>query len=289
MTDDENERLRKEVERQTRLIDVLLDSNTQLKQALAWCHHLLAKPLQPDYSNDAGAEAVAQKKENIQTEKDGVNQLPDDLISRINGVIREFDHIRNQIIGVNQLADVFPSVKDGVNQLPDALRQSMDGVNLPANVLTAQHDPSAPSNNGPGIDAPLATLQEDAPSKPIFDVRQLSRTLRYDGKEVALFSITPQEIAEGKSAVSYHKLHALLRNMIPKASGGGLMNTAQILMKLHESPVQPMKKLQQLTHLSEDGLTKRIMAMKKFELIVRAPGRQLLLTAKARHLLEEAR
>lgn len=67
-----------------------------------------------------------------------------------------------------------------------------------------------------------------------------------------------------------------------------LWNTAIILVTLRSTPKQSLKQLQKLTGLSEDGIVKRIMAMKKQGLIVRLPGRRLAITAKAENLIQKS-
>ena len=77
--------------------------------------------------------------------------------------------------------------------------------------------------------------------------------------------------------------------IIVRSTHQGLMNTATILIRLHDSPKQSLKNLQKLTGLSDDGIGKRIVSMKRFGLITRAAGRQLLLTEKALRAIEKSR
>ena len=77
-----------------------------------------------------------------------------------------------------------------------------------------------------------------------------------------------------------------LRAFMTNAMQLTLENTALILCHLQSDPATPLVKLRKLTGLSEDGMAKRIMALKKAGLIVRqsAPLR-FVLTEKAKALL----
>ncbi len=83
---------------------------------------------------------------------------------------------------------------------------------------------------------------------------------------------------------------ARMRPFMKYSTQLSLVNTALILLHLHNDPATPLPHLRKLTGLSEDGMAKRIMALKKAALIVRqsAPLRYIL-TEKAKGLLEEKR
>lgn len=78
-----------------------------------------------------------------------------------------------------------------------------------------------------------------------------------------------------------------LRKYMPTASVDGLRNTTNILLQLSANKKNSYKDLRNLTGLSEDGMAKRIMAMKKAGLIVRTGFQQYALTAKALECIYE--
>ncbi len=97
-----------------------------------------------------------------------------------------------------------------------------------------------------------------------------------------------RKIPEALKPPSLWKVESGLRKIMVTASDGGVSNTAKILIQLHTQPRNSYKELRQLTGLSEDGLTKRIMAMKKKGLVIRTSFQHYMLTELATKILEDA-
>lgn len=80
-----------------------------------------------------------------------------------------------------------------------------------------------------------------------------------------------------------------VRAHMPNCRRSSVRNAAEILMQLYTNPRNSYKVLRHLTGLSEDGMTKHIMALKKRGLIVRTAFQEYTLTDAALQILEHAR
>ncbi len=92
---------------------------------------------------------------------------------------------------------------------------------------------------------------------------------------------------EGNSGTYLAAVAAQVRPFMKYATQLSLVNTALILSHLHSDPATPLQSLRKLTGLSEGGMAKRIMALKKAGLIVRrSQPLRYVLTDRGKSLLE---
>ncbi len=101
-------------------------------------------------------------------------------------------------------------------------------------------------------------------------------------------NLSIEEKKAGEKYLNQDMVVSALCSVMVKCSTSSLYSTAKILIQLHNSPRNSYAKLRELTGLSEDGMTKRIMAMKKRGLIVRTAFQQYALTCKALEVLDKA-
>ncbi len=179
--------------------------------------------------------------------------------------------------------------KNGVNSSPDSLQNLNNGVTSSLSSVLL-HDN--------GVDSPTLSdqLVQNGVNRRPDALQEKNIGVNYDFGNVSSGTDAPQpsptHAANGEAAthsIQEFKLRDQLRALITNASRSGLQNTVKIMICLSENPKQSLKDLQKLTGLSEDGIVKRIMSMKKFGLIVRVRGQGLLLTRKAIEMITASR
>ncbi len=247
MADTETAKFQAEISRLNKIIDVLVETNGQLKHLLAFYQQTVSLPENLLYSNHLQENGMENLQDDTGRNNNGVKNVQRHTGTENNGVMNVQRHIGNQESGVMNVQQHAGKTDNGVKNGFDNTFSFITGVNSTPEAVPG-------SVNG----------AENAPSSAV-------------------------SIAKEEKPVRYQYLCGLLHEANTKANWDSIQNTALILIRLHESPKQSIKDLQKLTGLSEDGMVKRIMSLKKFGLVVRGKGRQLLLTSKTTELLNKSR
>lgn len=258
---------------------------------------------QPFYSSLIASGEAKQLYRHTECANDGVNMLNQYSTHVYDGVKQSNQDSTCALNGVNTPNRYSTHANSGVNPFSEGLERAEDGVSKGQRYTLSQIDdvlttgfPISAVMNGPVIEsiyvhesrsALITYRNEDGSSYPANTA--FSRDSSIPGGAAALPEQAGAGAAVKEKRLSIGHIESKLMSLTPNSNGSGIDNTCKILLQIQKSPRQSLKDLQKLTGLSEDGVVKRIMAMKKAGLLARVPGKRLLLlTSKAQKLLEDS-
>ncbi len=306
--------LYKELDRLQNVIDVLLEQNAQLKKAV---HHYeqqlqdMNKPfqpatLQPMHEVSASLSSCITTSDGQKTvhsstlysNDGGMNGSNPVLASRDGGTNGEYLISFMQGGRNNNTFNALDNERMVEKENQSFILAKQDGGKNVSHPMPLQQGGVLKSFK------PIFATEENREIKNVYLHESRSALITYrqgDGASPTATTTAPQPATglpasqNGVTAPQEKKVNlptAMLkvRTVMPTSHDIGLENTVLILLHLQKAPDAPMKVLRKVTGLSETGIEKRIMAMKKAGLIIRPLGRRLLyLTPRAKQMLEDAK
>ncbi len=239
--------------------------------------------------------------ENAQLRKEinRLNQLLDIVLLRNTQVENQLQYYVSAFAEMETLLSSYPELMDKAKKPSQYIPSEMDLANSSFPYMPSQMDTAnscfryipedetiaKPSFYANPNDEPGAATQNPPILPQKAEPKQVLTTIQ--SADTAIHTASNTMPADAARAEKYRSQILLreIEKITPTAKLSGIKNAALILLRLHQSPRQSMKDLQKLTGLTEDGVIKRIGAMKKQGLIVRMAGRQLALTEKAKTIL----
>lgn len=176
--------------------------------------------------------------------------------------------------GVNSRNLSIEEKMEGVKSFLYSYAKNKDGVNID-NLYTAKKMDGVNTNN------PYSAEKKDGVKSDNLPIAENKAGVNSNNLAIA-------EKKAGEKYLNQHMVVSALRHVMLKCSNWSIYSTAKILIQLHNSPRNSYKHLRELTGLSEDGMTKRIMAMKKRGLIVRTAFQQYTITGKGLEVLDKS-
>ena len=281
--------LRKEVNRLQSMIDILLEQNAQLKEAIYQYQSdgNRVQAVRHVYADET--DRAKQAFRYIPPEKDGVKQTFLHTTIEMDGAKQDHQPTPPQQDGVKQAFWQTILEQDGVKRVFWYTMPAMDGITKAINPIGNSSDAATKENSCQQEHGSAATTLSPTADQPGNMTHNPPASAAPNADDARKSNGNAHNSNKEVKPVNPVLLWNNLQTINPKSHERGLDNTVTILIALQQQPKQSLKDLQKLTGLSEDGITKRIMAMKKMGLIVRAPGRRLLLTAKSEKILNESR
>ena len=289
MAENESVQLRKEINKLNQLLDIVLLRNAQLEKQLYLYAQSNTVPENLRNAYTAGEDMAENVRCPYPHSETGVNNVLYSIHQPETGVTIPFHANDNLKIGVNFSIYAYDNTKNGVPNPFPAIPQTEIGVNKNQDATGNVAKAAINTGNPLAGEAKAANIVSYPPVPG-----DTNPTKRGTGNvSIAAMATTPPALpaqpADKEKKVNHSTLMDKLLLMIPKANYGSMDTTATILMRLQQSPKQSIKDLRLLTGLSEDGMVKRIMSMKKYGLVVRVTGIGLVLTDKAIKLLEASK